>query len=193
MAPILPVLGFADSASFAAWIAAQPEAPGLWLKLAKKGTNVASLAKHEAIDAALCWGWIDGQLQRHDDQYFLIRFTPRRAASKWSEVNRSRAEALIAEGRMTPRGLAEIARARADGRWAAAYAPQSRAEVPDDLAAALAAAPAAAAVFAGLDRQNRYAVLYRIHTTNTPEARAHKIARLVDDLARGVLPYPKNN
>jgi uncharacterized protein YdeI (YjbR/CyaY-like superfamily) len=191
MAVELPVLGFADAEGFADWIAAQPEAPGLWLKLARKGAAVASLAKQDAIDVALCWGWIDGQLKPFDQSHWLIRFTPRRAASKWSEINRTRAEALIAGGQIRPRGQAEIDLARADGRWAAAYAPQSRAEVPDNLAAALANVPDAAAVFATLDSVNRYAVLYRIQTTKTPLARARKIARFIDDLAAGGLPYPK--
>lgn len=191
MAIALPILGFSDAEGFGAWIAAAPEGPGLWLKLAKKGAGTATLTKQQAIDAALCWGWIDGQLRPFDERLFLTRFTPRKPGSKWSEINRTRAEALIEAGRMTPRGQAEIDRARADGRWQAAYAPQSRAAVPDDLAAALAASPAAAAVFATLDGQNRYALIYRTQTTKTPEARARKIAKLVGDLAQGILPHPK--
>jgi len=191
MAVELPILAVPDAAALAARIASSPEAPGFWLKLAKKGAGGSSPGKQEAIDVALSWGWIDGQVQRFDAQYFLIRLTPRRTGSVWSEINRSRALALIAEGRMTPRGQAEIDRARASGRWDAAYAPQSRAEVPGDLAEALAATSAAAAAFAALDGLNRYAVLYRSQTAKTPAARARRIAKLVDDLAQGKLPYSK--
>ena len=181
----LPILGFADKAGFAAWLAAQPAgAPGLWLKLAKQGSGVASLSKAEAIDAALCHGWIDGQLQPYDDACWLIRFTPRKPRSKWSEKNRTRALELIAEGRMQPGGQAEIAAAQADGRWDAAYASASKAEVPADLQAALDADPTAAAFFATLTGANRYAILYRIGAVKKPETRARKIAQYVAMLAR---------
>ena len=158
---------------------------GAWLRFAKKGAGVASLTKAEAIDAALCHGWIDGQLDKYDAESWLIRFTPRKARSKWSEVNRTRAEELIAAGRMRQRGLAEVDRAKADGRWAAAYAPASSARVPEDLAQALAANPKAAAFFATLTGANRYAVLYRIGAVKRAETRARKIAAFVAMLERG--------
>lgn len=182
----LPVLGFADVAALEAWLAAQPaDSPGFWLKLAKKGSGTASVSKAEAIDAALSHGWIDGQLGRWDERAFIVRFTPRRPRSKWSEVNRERAEQLVAEGRMRPAGLAQIEAAKADGRWDAAYAPASRAEVPPDLAAALAERPEAAAFFATLTGANRYAILYRTADAKKPETRAKRIAGFVEMLARG--------
>ena len=182
----LPILAFADAAALDAWLADAPrESGGFWLKLAKKGADFASVSKAEAIDAALCHGWIDGQLDRYDEQAWLIRFTPRRPRSKWSEVNRERALALIADGRMRAAGLAEIEAAKADGRWDAAYAPQSRAEVHPDLAAALAANPKAAAFFATLKGANRYAILYRVADAKKPETRAKRIAAFVEMLERG--------
>jgi uncharacterized protein YdeI (YjbR/CyaY-like superfamily) len=182
----LPIIGFADAAAFEAWLAAEPrESAGLWLKLAKRGSGIASLSKAEAIDAALCHGWIDGQLDKYDEKSWLIRFTPRRPKGKWSEVNRSRALELIEAGRMRPAGLAEVEAAKADGRWDAAYAPQSRAEVPGDLQAALDANPKAAAFFATLKGANRYAILYRIGAVKKAETRARKIAQFVAMMERG--------
>ncbi|WP_442680368.1 YdeI/OmpD-associated family protein [Sphingomonas sp. ASY06-1R] len=181
----LPILGFSEAAAFDAWIAAQAAgSPGLWLKLAKQRSGIVSLSKAEAIDAALCHGWIDGQLQPYDAACWLIRFTPRKRGSKWSEKNRARALALIAEGRMRPAGLKEVAAAQADGRWDAAYAPASTADVPADLQVALDAEPAAAAFFATLTGANRYAVLHRIGAVKKPETRARKIAQFVAMLAR---------
>lgn len=182
----LPVLMFADAAAFEVWLAEQEaSAKGAWLRMAKKGASRTSLSKAEAIDAALCHGWIDGQLDKYDSETWLIRFTPRGSRSKWSEVNRTRAEELIAASRMRSRGLAEVGRAKADGRWAAAYAPASKAAVPDDLAAALAANPAARAFFETLTGANRYAVLYRIGAVKRAETRTRKIADYVAMLARG--------
>jgi uncharacterized protein YdeI (YjbR/CyaY-like superfamily) len=182
----LAILGFADEAAFEAWLAAQPaDAPGLWLRLAKQGSGIVSLSKAEAIDAALCHGWIDGQLDTYDERCWLIRFTPRKARSKWSEINRRRATELMGEGRVQPRGLAQIETAQADGRWEAAYAPASTAEVPDDLRAALDANREAASFFATLKGANRYAILYRIGAVKKPETRARKIADFVAMLARG--------
>lgn len=181
----LPIHMFADAAAFEVWLGVQEaSAKGAWLRMAKKGTSLTSLSKAEVIDAALCHGWIDGQLDKYDDETWLIRFTPRGGRSKWSEVNRTRAEELIAAGRMRSRGLAEVERAKADGRWAAAYAPASKAAVPDDLAEALAANPAAKAIFETLTGANRYAVLYRIGAVKRPETRARKIADYVAKLAR---------
>lgn len=182
----LPIMVFADQAAFERWLAVAPRTSrGLWLRLAKKGGGLATLTKTEAIDAALCHGWIDGQLDRFDAASWLVRFTPRKRASKWSDVNRLRALELIAAGRVAPNGLAEIEAARADGRWAAAYAPASRAAVPADLQAALDQSPAAAAFFETLTGANRYAILYRIGSVKKPETRARRIAAFVAMLERG--------
>jgi uncharacterized protein YdeI (YjbR/CyaY-like superfamily) len=182
----LPILAFADARAFDAWLESQgATAPGLWLKLAKKGSPEPTLTKSEAIDAALCHGWIDGQLDAYDDHSWLIRFTPRKPRSRWSQLNCRRAAELLAEGRIRPAGLAQIEMAKSDGRWDAAYAPASRAEPPPDLAAALSANPKAAAFFATLTGANRYAILYRIGAVKTPEARARKIAQFVAMLERG--------
>ena len=182
----LPILAFADLTTFEAWLEAQgSSAPGLWLKLAKKGAPDLTLSKGEAIDAALCHGWIDGQLNKYDDHHWLVRFTPRTRSSEWSEVNRTRAIELTAEGRMRPAGSAQIEAAKADGRWVAAYAPASTAEVPPDLATALAASPEASAFFATLKGANRYAILYRIGAVKKAETRARKITEFVAMLERG--------
>jgi uncharacterized protein YdeI (YjbR/CyaY-like superfamily) len=181
----LPILAFADAASLEHWFETQPaNTKGLWLKLAKAGSGRAGLNRTEAIDAALCQGWIDGQLDKYDDQHWLIRFTPRRTRGKWSQVNRRRATELIDAGRMRPAGLAQIEAARADGRWDAAYAPASTAEVPADLQAALDRSPEASAFFATLSGANRYAILYRIGAVKKPETRARKIIAFVAMLER---------
>jgi uncharacterized protein YdeI (YjbR/CyaY-like superfamily) len=181
----LPVIAFSDLAALERWLDAKPaSSPGLWIKLAKAGSGIASVSKSEAIDAALCHGWIDGQLDKYDDSYWLIRFTPRKARSKWSQVNRARAGELLEAGRMHPRGLAQIEAARADGRWDAAYAPASKAEVPPDLQAALDQSPKAAAFFATLTGANRYAILYRIGAVKKAETRARKIASFIAMLER---------
>ena len=182
----LPIIGFEEAAVFDAWLATEPRtSKGIWLKLAKKGAAVPSLSKAEAIDAALCHGWIDGQLDKYDEAHWLVRFTPRKRASKWSEINRTRAVELIAQGRMHPSGLTEVEAAKADGRWDSAYAPASTAQVPPDLQAALDASPRAAAFFATLKGANRYAVLYRVGTAKKPETRAKRIAEFVAMLQRG--------
>lgn len=182
----LPVLAFADRESFEDWLHQQPDdAAGVWLKLARKSAGAAGLTKGDAIDAALRHGWIDGQLDKYDEHHWLVRFTPRRRRSKWSEVNKRRALELIAEGRMRPSGLAEVEAAKADGRWDAAYAPASAATVPADLKAALDANPKAANFFATLKGANRYAILYRIGAVKRPETRARKIAEYVAMLERG--------
>jgi uncharacterized protein YdeI (YjbR/CyaY-like superfamily) len=182
----LPILAFADARAFDAWLESQgPIAAGLWLRLAKKGAPEPTLTKPEAIDAALCHGWIDGQLDTYDDHYWLTRFTPRKSRSKWSQANRTRATELLAEGRMRPAGLAQIEMAKSDGRWDVAYAPASTAEAPPDLAAALDANLKAAAFFASLKGANRYAILYRVGAVKSPEARARKIAKFVAMLERG--------
>ena len=182
----LPILAFADAESFEDWLDRQPaDSAGTWIKLARKGAGSSSLTKAEAIDAALCHGWIDGQLDKYDDEHWLIRFTPRKPRSKWSLVNTRRASELIAEGRMRSAGLARIEAAKADGRWAAAYAPASSAQVPPDLQQALDASPEAARFFATLKGANRYAILYRVGAVKRPETRARKIAEFVAMLERG--------
>lgn len=182
----LPVMSFPDAAAFDAWLAAQPRtSKGVWLRLTRKGAVLASLSKAEAIDAALCHGWIDGQLDKFDDVSWLTRFTPRKRTSKWSANNRTRALELIELRRMAPAGLAEVEAAKADGRWDAAYAPASSAQPPPDLQAALDASPEAAAFFATLTGANRYAVIYRVSTAKKPETRAKRIAHFVEMLARG--------
>ncbi len=178
---------FASAAAFEAWLADEhASSDGIWLELAKKGSGVPSVTYAEAVEIALCFGWIDGQVRRSgEDGFYLQRFTPRRPRSTWSQINREKVAALIAAGRMQPAGLAEVERAKADGRWDAAYAPPSRMEVPDDLQAALDAVPAAAERFAALSRSRRYEVLFRIHDAKRPETRARRIATYVDELARG--------
>lgn len=182
----LPVLTFGDSESFEEWLGLQPtDIAGAWIKLRKKSASPAGLTKAEAIDAALCHGWIDGQLDKYDDDYWLVRFTPRKARSKWSQVNKRRATELLAQGRMRASGVAQIEAAKADGRWASAYAPASSATVPADLQDALDANPVAANFFATLKGANRYAILYRIGSVKRPETRARKIAEYVAMLERG--------
>jgi uncharacterized protein YdeI (YjbR/CyaY-like superfamily) len=181
----LPILAFSDVAALERWLEAQPaSSPGLWIKFAKVGSGIASVSKSGAIDAALCHGWIDGQIDKYDDAHWLVRFTPRKARSKWSQVNRTRAAELLAAGRMRPSGLAQIEAAKADGRWDAAYAPASKAEVPPDLQAALDQNPKAAAFFATLSGANRYAILYRIGAVKKPDTRARKIASFIAMLER---------
>jgi uncharacterized protein YdeI (YjbR/CyaY-like superfamily) len=182
----LPVIGFTDQKELEDWLAGQPaDAIGVWIKFAKKGSGKSSLSKAEAIDAALCYGWIDGQLNTYDDTHWLVRFTPRKPRSKWSEVNRTRALQLIEEGQMHRTGLAQVNAARADGRWNAAYAPASTVEVPPDLQAALDQSPRAAAFFATLTGANRYAILYRIGAVKKPDTRARKISTYIAMLERG--------
>ncbi|NJP74401.1 YdeI/OmpD-associated family protein [Streptomyces sp. C1-2] len=181
---------FASAEAFEAWLGENHAAsPGIWLKLRKKGPEVVALDYAQALEVALCYGWIDGQKATFDDQWWLQRFTPRRPGSRWSKINRDKATALVEQGRMRPPGQAEIDRARADGRWAAAYDGARTATVPEDLAAALAAVPAAAAFFETLDRRNRYAVLYRVQDAKKAETRARRIEKFVEMLARGEKPH----
>lgn len=182
----LPILLFETRQALGEWLGAQShDTAGVWLRFAKKCAGFASVTKAEAIDQALCHGWIDGQLDKYDAASWLVRFTPRKARSKWSEVNRNRAMELIIEGRMTQRGLAEIETAKADGRWNSAYAPASTATVPPDLQEALDQSPKAATFFATLTGANRYAILYRIAAVKRAETRARKIAQYVAMLERG--------
>jgi uncharacterized protein YdeI (YjbR/CyaY-like superfamily) len=182
----LPVLGFADQAAFEAWLEAEGStAPGVYVKLAKKGAGVPSVTYAELVESCLCFGWIDGRSNRLDEQFYLQRLTPRRPRSVWSQKNVDAVEALTEAGRMRPGGLAAVDAARADGRWERAYAGSATITVPDDLAEALAAEPAAQKAFESLDGANRYAVLWRVHTAPSPATRAKRIAALVQMLAEG--------
>ncbi|MFC6238119.1 YdeI/OmpD-associated family protein [Longivirga aurantiaca] len=184
-------LSFAIAADFAAWISARSGPDGVWLRVPMKASGHPGIGYAEALQVALAHGWIDGQRKGDDGSgYWLQRFTPRRARSRWSQVNCAHAEKLIAEGRMTPAGLAEVEAAKADGRWAAAYAPQSRAEVPPSLAAAFDATPGAREAFEALDSRNRFAVLHRAASPKTDRGRLAAAERLATMLARGDKPYP---
>jgi uncharacterized protein YdeI (YjbR/CyaY-like superfamily) len=182
----LPVISFASKEEFEEWLGEHHEsAAGVWVKIAKKATGIGTVTHLEALDAALCHGWIDGQRQAHDDTWFLQRFTPRRARSRWSKINRDKVEALIANGAMKPAGLREVERAKADGRWDAAYDGQKSATVPEDLQEALDANPKAREFFATLRGQNRYAILYRLQDAKRPETRARRLEKFVAMLNRG--------
>jgi len=177
---------FATRRAFEAWLRRNhASSDGVWLIMAKPGADEPTVTYAEAVEVALCYGWIDGQKKSVDAHHWLQRFTPRRVRSVWSKANRARAEALIQSGRMQPSGMAEIDRARSDGRWDAAYEGARTAVVPADLQAALDAEPEARAFFDGLDRANRYAVLWRVQTATRPETRSRRIERLVAMLARG--------
>ncbi len=188
----LPVLSFASSADWEAWLAENHASlAGIWLKIGKSGATEPSVTYGEALDVALCYGWIDGQKDTFDAAWWLQKFTPRRSDSRWSQRNRDKALDLIAQGRMQPAGLRQVEAARADGRWESAYASSGTATVPDDLQRALEANPAAREFFATLDRQNRYAILYRIQDAKKPETRARRIASFVTMLAEGKTLYPR--
>ena len=187
----LPILSFESAKEWERWLRAHhQDSPGVWLKLAKKGSGVASVTRPETVDIALCYGWIDGQGKSLDGTFWLQRFTPRRRRSVWSKINREKAEALIAAERMQPAGLREVERAKDDGRWDAAYDAPSAATVPEDLRRALDRHPAAAEFFATLDSRNRYAILHRIQTAKKPETRARRIEKFVAMLAEGERLYP---
>ena len=188
----LPIVAFKSQQAFDAWLTSQrADSRGLWLKIAKKSSGIVSISRDAAVDAALCHGWIDGQLDSFDGDYWLIRFTPRQSTSIWSEKNRARALELVKLGVMRASGLREIDRAKADGRWERAYAAASTAKVPDDLRAALARNKKAAAFFETLDARNRYAILYRTHNAKKAETRAARIAKFVAMLAKGQTIYPQ--
>jgi uncharacterized protein YdeI (YjbR/CyaY-like superfamily) len=193
VADALRELILTDVAGWRAWLGANhAEEPGVWLVLAKKGTTAPTrLTYDEALEEALCHGWIDGQLRRRDELTYRQRFTPRRARSAWSERNVALFERLLGEGRVLPAGLAAVERARADGRWESAYPGQRTIEVPVDLAAALAAEPRAQAMFEILTSQNRYAVLYRLQSAKRRETRLRRIEQFVAMLARGETIHPQ--
>ena len=188
--PDLPVMEFATAKQWDAWLAKHhASSPGVWLKIAKKGSEVVTVTMPEVIETALCWGWIDGVRHRHDDVYFRQRMTPRTARSRWSRINRDKAETLIAAKRMQPAGQAEVDAARADGRWDAAYSGSRDMPVPDDLTRALRRDARARRAFDELDSRNRYAILYRIHDAKRPETRARRIEQFVTMLADGRTVY----
>ena len=192
--PNLPppsILFFAHQKAWESWLAANhATSAGIWLRLAKKGSPIRSATYAEALEAALCYGWIDAQKQPESEQAWLQRFTPRRNKSIWSKVNREKAAALIKAGRMQPAGLAQIERAKQDGRWDAAYDSPAAAEAPDDLQSALDKNPPARAFFRTLDRANRYAVLWRIQTAKKAETRARRIRQFVEMLERHEKLHP---
>jgi uncharacterized protein YdeI (YjbR/CyaY-like superfamily) len=187
----LPILLFETQDAWASWLEEHhSRAPGIWLRLAKKATGIASIDYGQALEVALCYGWIDGQKKGYDESSWLQKFTPRGAKSIWSKINREKAEQLIESGRMKPAGLAAIESAQRDGRWDAAYDSQRSAAVPDDLQAALDANPAAQAFFQTLNSVNRYAILFRIQTAKKPETRARRIEQFVAMLERHEKLYP---
>ncbi|MFD7708352.1 YdeI family protein [Streptomyces sp. NPDC059786] len=187
----LETVAFESAEAFRAWLGeSHAVSPGIWLKLRKKSPGTVALDYAQALDVALCYGWIDGRKAKLDDRWWLQRFTPRTPRSKWSKANRDKVAALIEQGRMQPAGQAEIDRARADGRWEAAYDGAKTATVPDDLTAALTADPAAARFFETLDRRNRYAILHRIQDAKKAETRARRIEKYVAMLAKGEKLHP---
>jgi len=187
-----PPRRYASVAAWERWLSKHHStSDGVWMLLPKVGSGVRGITYPQALEVALCFGWIDGQKKGIDEHHWMQRFTPRRARSLWSKINCSKAQALIEAGRMQPAGLAEVERARADGRWDAAYDGARQAAVPPDLQAAFDAAPQAAAFFTTLDGANRYAVLWRIATAKKPETRAQRIEKLTAMLARGEVIHPR--
>ncbi len=183
---------FATGKAWWTWLQKQHAAsPGIWMKIAKKGAPESSVQYPEALDAALCFGWIDGQKKSIDEHYWLQKFTPRAKRSIWSKINRDKVSALIGKGLMQPAGLAEVERAKKDGRWEAAYDSWSAAEVPPDLQAALDASPKARTNFAAMSAQNRYAILFRTHQAKRAETRARRIGDFVAMLERGETIHPQ--
>ena len=180
------LIRFATPADFERWLVANHDrSAGIWLEMAKQDAREATIAYSEAIEVALCFGWIDGQKGRGDDEHWRQRFSPRSRRSRWSLINRDKAEQLMAAGRMRPQGLAEVERARADGRWEAAYHGQRTATVPEDLQCELDADPIAAAAFAALAARNRYSIIWRLNDAKRPETRARRLAKALDMLRRG--------
>jgi uncharacterized protein YdeI (YjbR/CyaY-like superfamily) len=186
----LPKIAFASEAEWEQWLERNhAESPGVWVKMAKKGSGIDSVSYPGVLESALCFGWIDGRREALDATHFLQRFTPRRSRSRWSRINREKAERLMADGRMRPAGVVEVQRAKTDGRWDAAYAGQKTSSVPDDLQRELDARPEAKAFFAQLSSQNRYAILYRLQEAKKPETRARRLAKFVAMLEAGEAIY----
>jgi uncharacterized protein YdeI (YjbR/CyaY-like superfamily) len=187
----LPIISFASREDWEEWLHAQhATARGLWLKLAKKGSGIDSVTYDEALQSALCYGWIDGQKRSFDERYWLQRFTPRGPRSKWSKTNRDKATELLAQDRMQPAGLEQVLKAQQDGRWDTAYEGQRTATVPDDLQRELDGNPEAKAFFATLDSANRYAILYRLQDAKKPETRARRLAKYIAMLSEHEKLHP---
>jgi uncharacterized protein YdeI (YjbR/CyaY-like superfamily) len=187
----LPVIPFASRDAWAAWLEERhASSDGLWLKFAKKGSGIETVTYAEALEVALCYGWIDGQVRKFDEDYYLQRFTPRRERSRWSKINRQKATELIERGEMKPAGLREVERAKADGRWDAAYDAPSTAQVPEDLRRELEENETAREFFETLNSANRYAILYQIQDAKRPETRARRIEKYVAMLSEGKKLYP---
>lgn len=187
----LPVIPFATQQEWETWLEAHHgTSKGLWLKLAKQATGIPSPTYDQALEGALCYGWIDGQKAPYDDRYWLQRFTPRTKLSKWSRINRDKVTALIKQGRMQPAGRAQVEAAQQDGRWDAAYEGQRTIDVPADLQAELDRDPTIAAFFAGLSSRNRYAILYRLQDAKKPDTRARRLEQFGTMLKEGRKPYP---
>jgi uncharacterized protein YdeI (YjbR/CyaY-like superfamily) len=187
----VPVVSFAETEAWSAWLASRHQSSrGVWIKIAKKVSGHASITYAEALEVALAWGWIDGQKGKLDEAWWLQKFTPRSSRSMWSKINCEKATALIAAGKMMPSGLAEVERAKKDGRWDRAYDSPSRASVPEDLEKALAKNPRAKKFFATLDSRNRYAILFRVQHAKKAETRARRIAQFVEMLAKGEKLHP---
>jgi uncharacterized protein YdeI (YjbR/CyaY-like superfamily) len=184
------MMAFPTQAKFRAWLDKNhAKVPEIWVKFAKKGSGIKSVNYQDAVEVALCYGWIDGLVRKLDDDYYVQRFTPRRPKSKWSKINRTKVEQLIKTGKMKPAGLAEVERAKADGRWDAAYASPSTMDVPDDLRRELEKNPRAREFFETLTKSNRYAVLYQIHDAKRPETRARRIKKFVEMFDEGKKTY----
>ncbi len=181
----LPIRPFKTAKAWEAWLAKHAGDSGVWLKIAKKDSGIATVTYAEALDVALCHGWIDGQKRSFDADWFLQRFTPRRPKGLWSKINIGHVERLVGAGRMQPAGQREVDAAKADGRWEAAYAGAATMTVPDELVAALAADAAARAFFDTLSKTQRYSICWRVHTAKTQQTRAARAQKLVDMLARG--------
>jgi uncharacterized protein YdeI (YjbR/CyaY-like superfamily) len=187
----LSTMFFASATAWELWLEDNHAvSDGVWIKIAKKGSGIDSVRYPEVLDSALCFGWIDGRREALDELHFLQRFTPRRARSRWSRINVDKVERLTIEGRMRVPGLREVERARADGRWAAAYEGQRSIAIPHDLQRELDARPEASAFFAGLTSQNRYAILYRLQDAKRPETRARRLQKFVAMLEAGEAIYP---
>ena len=185
-----PILAFASPEAWEAWLEREhATSDGVWIKFAKKGSGVASVAYAEAVEVGLCYGWIDSQALSFDERFSLQKFTPRRARSRWSRLNRDKVEELTRQGRMKPAGLAQVGLAKEDGRWEAAYASPANAEVPEDLQKALDASPRAADFFATLSKSSRFAILYQLADAKKPETRARRLEKFVGMLERGEKPY----
>jgi uncharacterized protein YdeI (YjbR/CyaY-like superfamily) len=188
----LPTIFFASAAAWELWLTDHHAASeGVWVRIAKKDVDIASVRYPEVLENALCFGWIDGRREALDARHFLQRFTPRRSRSRWSKINREKAEQLIAQDRMRPAGIVEVERAKADGRWAAAYTGQRSSTVPEDLQRELDARPEAKAFFASLSNQNRYAIVYRLHDAKKAETRARRLAKFVAMLEAGETIHPE--